>query len=423
VKDVYLGISPFFHIGAEGHYERFHLALLNSLCDLVGPNGSSHFYFGAEGCLQSPNSFALVRDSFKRPDGTISLNEILHLCEGLKSISSSGTLFIYIYEGSMAFLLALKLLRSQGINVNAIVNLHQVELYENLLKDRFVNFMYRKIISQGSKNSHWIKMTSESKMSGKLLGELLSVNLDVFPVFSTFSGSAPILGDGRSNLILFSGDFIEGQIISDLEGIAVDGSDAVILDARFGELATEGLSNYLVNKNYQVVNQRISGESYETLFRSVRKVWFLYRAKVNILGSSGRLMDALNFGLSVVVPKGSALEEFALAARAGVEVIDLDNYLIEHPLIHPIQIDADDHLVGYSSEFAASELLRLWSTPPGHFADALSEKTAFRTVHEKLKGALRVSLEWFFLQFALQLNRKKQKYRRRFHRLFRKLIN
>ena len=134
-------------------------------------------------------------------------------------------------------------------------------------------------------------------------------------------------------------------------------------------------------------------------------------------------MDALNFGLSVVVPKGSALEEFALAARAGVEVIDLDNYLIEHPLIHPIQIDADDHLVGYSSEFAASELLRLWSTPPGHFADALSEKTAFRTVHEKLKGALRVSLEWFFLQFALQLNRKKQKYRRRFHRLFRKLIN
>jgi hypothetical protein len=403
MRCTYLGISPFFHIDAEGHYERVHLALLNAVQLLVNDPNSNHHYFGAADCPQHPQSQGLVDADFKRPDGKIAFRKILKLSRDLERLAQSRSIFIHIYEGSVSFLLAVKILHRRGVNVKAIVNLHQIELFRKLFEDPFVKRAYQLIICQKIESRRYFTITSESLMSSILLGKQLELEFGVFPIFSTFSNVKSSVESDRPNLILFSGDLDEHRMIKDLEGISVSGAESVILDSRLFSSASVDFRNFLQSKQYRVIDQRVSEKVYEEIFRSAKKVWFLYRAEINTLGSSGRLMDALRFGLEVCVPARSSLANFALDSDSKVTLIDMNDLSL-----HLQQDFFESQIKGVRAgnntpEFAAKELLKMW--------DAISTVQQKRNI--KLFGAnnsrsnseslLSIYLQWFFLQISLRL--------------------
>lgn len=399
----YLGISPFFHIDAEGHYERVHLALLNSVQVLINNRDSKHFYFGAANYPQHPQSLGLIDSDFRRPDGKIAFWKVLRLSRDLERLAQSNKLFIHIYEGSISFLLAVKILHRRGASVNAIINLHQIELFRSLFEDPFVKRSYQLIIRHKIESSKYFTITSESLMSSIILGKQLELDIGVFPIFSTFSNVETIVECQRPNLILFSGELDEDRIIKDLEGISVSGAESVILDSRLSSSASEEFREFLRSNQYKVIDQRVSEKVYEETFRSAKKVWFLYRAEVNTLGSSGRLMDALKFGLEVYVPARSSLAEFALDSDSKVTLIDMNDLSLHHQQDCFVSQKKVVREGNNTPEFAAKQLLKMWdsiSTVEHQRNIKLFGTNDSRSNSESL---LSIYLQWLFLQISLRL--------------------
>ena len=163
-----------------------------------------------------------------------------------------------------------------------------------------------------------------------------------------------------------------------------------------------------------MIGQRVSEETYKNLFDSASKVWFLYRLPVNILGSSGRLMDAIGFGLDVVVPINSALEDFALESKANVTLIDLDTYAIKKIDEKDKRATGNGLIDAYDTGFAISELFRMWNRN-------LQIQKNRRVIRVKEIPKKRYYLcyaniyfEWALLQISLLISRVRIKVRRGF---------
>jgi hypothetical protein len=270
----YLGVSPFFYVGAEGHYERVHVALHKAIMSLVGTYKSHHLYFGAQNLEQRGFSQGVVDETFKRPDGKIPFSQLSSLSKSLETAAGTDALFIHIYEGSISFLLALKLLQRRGVRITAIINLHQIDLFEKLFNDFWVRGIYRFVFHRSLRFSKSVIFTAESAMSARSFGTKLDMNFEVFPVFSTIEEREMNSTKVYPNLILFSGEFDEETMMSDLEGIGVSGKDSLIFDARIFEMATPTFRNFLEEAGYLVIGQRVSGDEYEEVFKLSKKVWF-----------------------------------------------------------------------------------------------------------------------------------------------------
>jgi hypothetical protein len=412
MSQLFLGISPFYFHGAEGHYGRVHPSLLKEIEISKASNETFHLYFGAQGHPQENDVIGNVDVSFRNPTGLIQFARIKKLASEIELACDGKDSFIQIYEGTIPFLLSLKLAEVRGVNMNAIVNMHQVEVFKALLNDRLLRYVHRLIIKSCTSKPGSILITAESRMSANFLGQELNQNLDVFPIFSTFSSEKKQDKGERPNLVLFSGDFDETLMIRDLEGIGIPGSKTLIIDARISKLASPDFLAYLKHKRYQVVDQRVSENTYQKLFDSVSKVWFLYRLPVNVLGSSGRLMDAISFGHDVVVPTNSALQDFALKTKANVSLIDLESYEVQN-VEEENKVPGENGLIEkYDTEFAITELFRMWDknltireTSGNKYLGKLSRIQEFLASNT-------IFFEWLLLQLALIILRVKGKLRR-----------
>ena len=412
MSKIFLGISPFYFHGAEGHYGRVHPALLEGIEAIEDSNGTLHQYFGAEGFPQMKNSMSMVSKSFKNPRGSIHFAEVKGLAKFIEAACTDKESYIYVYEGTFPFLLSLKLAQAKGVKVNAVINLHQVEVFKSILKDQLVRAAHRKIVRNCLKTPGTILITAESRLSAKMLSSDLNYELDVFPIFSTFSSTLNSTKGERPNLVLLSGEFNEELIIKDLTGIGISGSESIIIDARINDLATSDFINYLSENDFQVIGQRVSEETYKSLFDSVSTVWFLYRLPVNILGSSGRLMDAIGFGLDIVVPSNSALEDFALESKANVFLIDLDTYAIKKIDETDKSASENELIDAYDTSFAISELFRMWDR---NLQMQKSRRvTGMRKISKKryLLSYSTIYFEWALLQISLLIARVRIKLRR-----------
>jgi hypothetical protein len=241
------------------------------------------------------------------------------------------------------------------------------------------------------------KLTAESAMSAKQIGEKIDENLEVFPVFTTFSRKK-ILRQLRKNLILISGDFNESQILKDISIALLDGGDSVIFDRRIREFGSAQFYNKLNLLGFKVVDELLSEEEYENLLNSIECVWYLYRSQVNLQGSSGRLMDALAFDLDVVVPSGSALEETVLEYRDKVKTINLTTGEIR--TVNSL-ILRDNMLFKSknSVEFAANDLIQKWNSMKFEFPYLEANKKKNRVKIVFLMSL--IFIKWSLLQFAL----------------------
>jgi hypothetical protein len=397
MNNVILGISPFYHKGAIGHYERVHSSLNQTFQNQISISNKLVMYFGLEGHKDSPGYASCVGKSFQNPSGKTNFREIVLLSNFITENFGSDEVFIQIYEGSLSFYLAIEIAKLSNPNIYAIINFHQVELFSNLLKNTFVKNVYKIVLSSNLGVRTKTKLTAESAMSAKQIGEKIDENLEVFPVFTTFSRKK-ILRQLRKNLILISGDFNESQILKDISIALLDGGDSVIFDRRIREFGSAQFYNKLNLLGFKVVDELLSEEEYENLLNSIECVWYLYRSEVNLQGSSGRLMDALVFDLDVVVPSGSALEETVLEYRDKVKTINLTTGEIK--TVNSL-IRRDNMLFKSknSVEFAANDLIQKWKSMKFEFPYLEANKKKNRVKIVFLMSL--IFIKWSLLQLAL----------------------
>jgi hypothetical protein len=397
MNNVILGISPFYHKGAIGHYERVHSSLNQTFQNQISISNKLVMYFGLEGHKDSPGYASCVGKSFQNPSGKTNFREIVSLSNFITENFGSDEVFIQIYEGSLSFYLAIEIAKLSNPNIYAIINFHQVELFINLLKNTFVKNVYKIVLLSNLGVRTKTKLTAESAMSAKQIGEKIDENLEVFPVFTTFSRKK-ILRQLRKNLILISGDFNESQILKDISIALLDGGDSVIFDRRIREFGSAQFYNKLNLLGFKVVDELLSEEEYENLLNSIECVWYLYRSQVNLQGSSGRLMDALAFDLDVVVPSGSALEETVLEYRDKVKTINLTTGEIR--TVNSL-ILRDNMLFKSknSVEFAANDLIQKWNSMKFEFPYLEANKKKNRVKIVFLMSL--IFIKWSLLQFAL----------------------
>jgi len=418
MSTVILGISPFYHKGAIGHYERVHSSLSQTFQDQISNSNNLVMYFGLEGYTESPGYASCVGKSFQNPSGKIHFREILSLSNFIAKNFGSNEVFIQIYEGSLSFYLAIEIAKLNNPNIYAIINFHQVELFVNLLKNTVVKNVYKIVLSSNLGVRTKTKLTAESAMSAKQIGEKINENLEVFPVFTTFLRKKT-LRQLRKNLILISGDFDESQILKDISSTLLDGSDSIIFDRRIRELGSAQFYNKLDLLGFKVVDELLSEDEYENLLSSIECVWYLYRSQVNLQGSSGRLMDALAFDLNVVVPSGSALEETILEYRDKVKTINLTTGEIKtvNSLMHRDNfLFKDKNSVG----FAANDLIQKWNSMKFESLYLKSNKKKNRVQIVFLMSLIFV--KWGLLQFALFWYENTHRFLRHTPTLLRKIL-
>jgi len=134
-------------------------------------------------------------------------------------------------------------------------------------------------------------------------------------------------------------------------------------------------------------------------------------------------MDAIGFGLDVVVPINSALEDFALESKANVNVIDLDTYAIKK-IDEKDKRDPGNGLIdAYDTSFAINELFGMWNRN-------LQIQKNRRVIHERkmtkkryLLSYSNIYFEWALLQITLFISRVRIKIRRAFSKIITKFSN
>jgi hypothetical protein len=126
-------------------------------------------------------------------------------------------------------------------------------------------------------------------------------------------------------------------------------------------------------------------------------------------------MDALSFGLEVIVPSESALEETALEYRNSVKTIDLSTGIVKE--IFSTKEIHNEETTGKKNDvvYAVGELNRMW--------DELQGEENTKEGHIKPKFSrilLRLMLilsQWAFLQVAIHWYENSQRLDRNFARL------
>jgi hypothetical protein len=126
MNNVILGISPFYHKGAIGHYERVHSSLNQTFQNQISISNKLVMYFGLEGHKDSPGYASCVGKSFQNPSGKTNFREIVSLSNFITENFGSDEVFIQIYEGSLSFYLAIEIAKLSNPNIYAIINFHQV---------------------------------------------------------------------------------------------------------------------------------------------------------------------------------------------------------------------------------------------------------------------------------------------------------
>jgi hypothetical protein len=409
-----LGISPFYHIGALGHYERVHSALARTFEDQNSTSHTSVLYFGCSGFKDRNDFISCVSKNFQDPSGRIKLKNLFSLARNIDNFSKKNKTFIQVYEGSLSIYLAIQLARLKNPLIYAIINFHQVELFKCILADSVVARAYRFALTDSNRKSAKVKITAESKMSARFIGKKIGVKMEVFPVFTTFSKGVKSKLE-RRNLILVSGEFDEEQIFRDLSRTGAVGNDSIIFDNRIKKMASKEFIEKLNSLNFKIIDEILTEKEYGDLLNSVLCVWFLYRSQVNLQGSSGRLMDALSFGLEVIVPSESALEETVLEYRNSVKTIDLSTGIVKE--IFSTKEIRNEENTGKRNDvvYAVGELNRMWdelqgeeNTKEGHI------KTKFSRIFLRL---MLILSQWAFLQVAIHWYANSQRLERNFARL------
>jgi hypothetical protein len=308
-----IGISPFYHSNASGHFGRVLPSISRAIAIEARITPTDSEYFGLKEFEVEQPMAGGISAEFQRLNAIVSPKEIKLLAKeiGLKVLNKPALL--HIYEGTFSLLLASALAGKRSKNLTTLFNFHNVEFYLKLSKSKFTNVFFKLFLNYITRLDANIIFCTESKRAAELLESELNLHFEVFPMFSTVTADFDLLKKNRKKrsnvLVLIGGKIDLNTLLNDLQQITQVPKRITIFDVRLGYIENSKAANILSNLGYRVLKDPLNDEDYVELFITSETVWFLTRSEINNIGSSGRLTDALLCGCEIVVPQNSALED------------------------------------------------------------------------------------------------------------------
>ena len=389
----FLGISPFLSRGAPGHYERYHAELLESMKKFQNDADVVTTYFGSIKSDSLPFVQKVMSETFKNPDRPPRLKEIINLGHLIANQQSEDSfLFAHVFEGTPSLFLAINFAQIIQSNIFSVFNLHQIDSYKKLFRNPINKWFYKKYIFS-NQSRFYNCISCESDMGANYFGEILSFKIQTFPMFSTFNSQKTESHiSNYENLILLSGPYDEEIILKDLE-IVGDMKNSILFDSRIEKDGSKEFIENLRSFGLKIIGNALSENDYVALFRGAKKVWFLYRSEVNLLGSSGRLMDAIKFGAKVYLPKNSALIETAV--QHGIEVYE---FHLESKQIKQIGLGLKPNLETLTSNTSSNCVAWIFNNCQSLYDSiSLSQENVKFGNMRKFKAHLSISIKWLFI--------------------------
>ena len=309
-----LGLSPFYHASAPGHFGKVLPSISQALAIEAGLTASKSEYLGLRDSQSIDSKAHGVSEEFQSLNAIARWKEIRELAKEISLKVENRQALLHIYEGTFSLIFIAVIAGRRSKNLVTIFNFHNVEFYTKFLDSRirkvFFGYFLRYIKILNSK----IIYATESKMAADIFERELQIRFEVFPMFSTvqvdLNETEMHKEKSRSqSLVLIGGNIHLNTLLKDLQSISQDPSRVTIFDIRLSYPEYSRVANVLAASGYKVLKNELNGKDYVSLFRSSKTVWFLTKSKINLLGSSGRLTDAIICGCDVVVPENSALED------------------------------------------------------------------------------------------------------------------
>ena len=322
-----LGVSPHFYDNALGHYGRVPRSLRQAFLNKL-PNSTSK-YLGQVNLPGPTWSRQVIKPEFCSYRYLPLWKDIIKLSQEIRAELEEDKNLVHCYEGTIPLFIA-TLLGTAGLDkTSTIINFHQVEYFIDLCLKPYFRFFFKNILRLGTQINQGVVLAAESSRSANILMASLKLQFTspFFPSFTTYNFKKLRIGQARSvrsikNLVLVGGDLDPSNLIEDLKLIPSKPSDIHLYDPRVFDANFAATAKILKHLGYTLIESR-PGETYIDIYSNSEIVWFFTRAQANLLGSSGRLSDALANDCEVVVPANSAMHDMAQMYRKKYGLVDL----------------------------------------------------------------------------------------------------
>lgn len=300
---------------ARGHFHWMH----KTLSDKLGFLTISHKSSDAE--FSSP----LLSDFYGREITPVAnvLEDVWSISEFVKRQKNVQNILFHIYEGNLQSILLAGILLKEFPNSRALVNLHWADQIANGLESNIFEFQ---ILKKSVKRILSIKssrlfVTAESKCLAEFANLHLGTEIEEYPVFSVYDVVNKVDIKPRNDLLVSPSslkEFLEIQEITRPQ-------------LKMGKRIVFNLPNFLVNNSevrseiqkaklsgFEVYEGNLTAGEYSTLVGDSKKILLAYDHDFYKWGSSGKLLDSIRLGCSVVVPNNLAFSHAVVNNAWGV---------------------------------------------------------------------------------------------------------
>ena len=294
---------------SSGHfywaYKKMREATKNLGMDSISIAAEGQIAEGIHGLLKRKTSHHNYYSSFDQK----TVNKISNLVNQLNL--SDGILF-HFYDGGLGdLILVSRIMRIYPKSV-VLLNLHWSDSIATFLNEKNPLSMIEKICIKRILLAHQHKMIlmAESESLSEICRTNLAVEITEYPVFSVYDPKPYI--EKSNDILLVTYSEIEFQqiykVVNDLANELGILSLTILTNNESRKKILDGFIDSGKVK-IEIIDRVLNSEDYETLHRKTKSVVLPYNQSFYKLGSSGRLLDAYNFGCNVVVPRDLELSK------------------------------------------------------------------------------------------------------------------
>jgi hypothetical protein len=332
-----VGIGPWRIVPQEPRHNTFHMELKR----IAPSEGINLTYLGLEKMPEQAWMNQILPDSTLRKYVAISPKKMREIADELTKLTPQYKT-IYIFEGSLSWLITLKILCAKSENTTLICNLFSSGKYNQLLFSKgYKSFFFRSLLRTISRvNQGKAIITFDTKLMSDKVRGLLAIDSEPFPVPSSFDLKIRNEANDKHSRVLIN---IRGFNPSKLHHYLDSSCRECTFVIPRGPITARVITHEEFGKyaNLEFDESNISESDYAKYIDSFDYLIILYEPSIN---ASGKILDAITRGVPVAVPK-EATEWAQISQSWGKShLFGWENSMDEEKLFqHPKFLDPVSH--------------------------------------------------------------------------------
>jgi hypothetical protein len=224
---------------------------------------------------------------------------------------SDDTLF-HFYDGGFGDLILVSRIMRMYPKSVVLLNLHWSDSIDTFLNEKNLLSVIEKICIKRILLAHENQMIvmAESESLSEICMSSLAVRVTEYPVFSVYDPKS--LVEKSNDILLVTYSKVEFQQIYKAVNELANELGSLSLTILTNNESREKILDGFIESGkvkMEIIDRVLNSEDYEILHRQTKSLVLPYNQSFYKLGSSGRLLDAYNFGCNIVVPRDLELSK------------------------------------------------------------------------------------------------------------------